>query len=207
MEKMSLTKALVELKLMDKKIESATQTFVPVTVVSGKSNPLGFKSTEDFTNNAKAKYESVNALIKRKNKIKQALVIANATTEVKIGSETMTIAGAIERKLSIKLEKALLSTMKEKFGAATRKFEVDTAKVTESMMRLLESNFGKDSKAKSEEVDTISKPFMDANAPRLIDPLDIKTKIDALEESIFNFESEVDVILSEANARTEITID
>jgi hypothetical protein len=74
------------------------------------------------------------------------------------------------------------------------------------LQRLLEVNFGKDSKAKSEEIDAIPKPYLENNAPRFIDPLDVKKKIEELANEISKFEAEVDVVLSEANAKTEIEI-
>jgi len=118
----------------------------------------------------------------------------------------MTIAAAIEQKRLIQYQKNLLQKMKEMFSDTMIKFEMMNAKTMESLQRLLEVNFGKDSKAKSEEVNAISNPYLENNAPKLIDPINIKREIENLELKISKFEAEVDIVLSEINAKTEIDI-
>jgi len=204
--KMTITRALVELKTLNKRIMNAIDNLIPVTIVTGKNVPRGFTTREDFEKDVKAKYESVNALIDRRKQIKSKIVTANAVTEVEIAGAKMTIAEAIERKSSIALEKSLLGRLSEKYASNLKVHEQAEFKCNDQLQRLLEVNFGKDSKAKSEEIDAISKPYLENNAPKLIDPLDVKKKIEELENSITKFESEVDVVLSEANAKTEFEI-
>ena len=204
--KMTITRALVELKTLNKRIMNAIDNLIPVTIVTGKNVPRGFTTRDDFEKDVKAKYESVNALIDRRKQIKSKIVTANAVTEVEIAGAKMTIAEAIERKNSITLEKRLLERLSSSYYQTLRQQEQLDARCQEQLHKLLEVNFGKDSKAKSEEIDAISKPYLENNAPKLIDPLDVKKKIEELENSITKFESEVDVVLSEANAKTEFEI-
>ncbi len=204
--KMTITRALVELKTLNKRIMNAIDNLIPVTIVTGKNVPRGFTTREDFEKDVKAKYESVNALIDRRKQIKSKIVTANAVTEVEIAGAKMTIAEAIERKSSIALEKSLLGRLSEKYASNLKVHEQAEFKCNDQLQRLLEVNFGKDSKAKSEEIDAISKPYLENNAPRFIDPLDVKKKIEELANEISKFEAEVDVVLSEANAKTEIEI-
>jgi len=44
--KISITRALSEIKLLEKKINKKTFEFTPTTVVIGKKSPLGYLSTE-----------------------------------------------------------------------------------------------------------------------------------------------------------------
>jgi len=204
--KMTITRALVELKTLNKRIMNVIELLNPVAVVTGKNTPRGFSTRDEYDKDVKAKYESVNALINRQKQIKSGIIKANASTSVEVAGIKMTIAEAIERKSSIVLEKALLQHLSEKYASNLRVHEQADSKCNEQLQRLLEVNFGKDSKAKSDEIDAISKPYLENNAPKLIDPLDIKKKIEELEDSITKFESEVDVTLSEANAQTEIEV-
>ena len=206
MTKMSITRALVELKVLGDRIKRAIQSVNPITVATGKNIPRGYKTVEEFNDKAKDSFASAIGLIKRRNEIKSALVKANAITEVVIADKTMTIAAAIERKNSIAFEKTLLSHLVTAHAQALRVQETTDLKCQENLQRLLESNFGKDSKAKPEEYDNISKPYLENNAPKLIDPLNIKEKIEKMEIDIANFLGEVDVALSEANAKTEIEV-
>lgn len=57
-----------------------------------------------------------------------------------------------------------------------------------------------------EDYDKIAKPFKESNWPKLIDPLNTIELIPTLEAEIDEFESQVDMALSEINVRTEIEI-
>ena len=204
--KMTITRALVELKTLSSRIGKATEMITPVAIITGKNSPRGYTSRDDFERDEKAKFDSVTTLIKRRNKIKSGIVKANASTIIEIADIKMTIAEAIERKNSITLEKTLLERLSASYYQTIRHQEQLETKCQEQLHRLLEVNFGKDSKVKPEEIDAISKPYLENNAPKLLDPLNVKKKIEELQDSITKFESEVDIVLSEANAKTEIEI-
>ena len=203
--KMTITRALVELKTLSSRIDKTTEGIIPVAIITGKNSPRGYATKDDFEKDVKSKFDSVTTLIKRRKQIKSEIVKANASTTVEIAGIKMTIAEAIERKNSITLEKKLLERLSSSYYQTLRQQEQLEARCQEQLHKLLEVNFGKD-KAKSEEIDAISKPYLENNAPKLIDPLDVKKKIEELENSITKFEAEVDVVLSEANAKTEIEI-
>jgi len=204
--KMTITRALVELKTLSSRIDKTTEGIIPVAIITGKNSPRGYATKDDFEKDVKSKFDSVTTLIARRKQIKSEIVKANASTTVEIAGIEMTIAEAIERKNSITLEKRLLERLSSSYYQTLRQQEQLDARCQEQLHKLLEVNFGKDSKAKSEEIDAISKPYLENNAPKLIDPLDVKKKIEELENSITKFESEVDVVLSEANAKTEFEI-
>lgn len=48
--KISITRALSEIKLLEKKINKKISEFTPTAVVIGKKSPLGFESIDKFTN-------------------------------------------------------------------------------------------------------------------------------------------------------------
>jgi molybdopterin synthase catalytic subunit len=65
-----------------------------------------------FANNSKADYQSINDLITRRNRLKSAIILSNATTKVKIGDTVLTVAEVIERKQSLKYYKTLFDKLK-----------------------------------------------------------------------------------------------
>jgi hypothetical protein len=72
---------------------------------------------------------------------------------------------------------------------------------------ILEATFGKENvKAGKDDVESVRKPYMEANEFHLFDPLSVDSKIEALEKEIGDFEAEVDAVLSEINAITIIEI-
>ena len=62
-------------------------------------------------------------------------------------------------------------------------------------------------KTASEEIDKAKKAFIASNEYVLVDPLDILEKINTLEEEIASFTAEIDAVLSESNAITQITVE
>ena len=206
MIQMALTVAggLVELKLLDKRILKATQgTFVSYR--SGKDLPKGFKDIEEITDTIKANFDSVSALIERRNTIKSAIVVSNAVTKVEIAGETMTVAEAIERKNSIAYEKQLLNAYKFQLGNAIRTVDHLNEEVKKRADNMVEAFLGGD-KSKASEAEKLRNDYLESHSAAIIDTIDIKKQIEKLEERIDKFEADVDLVLSTSNAITELNI-
>lgn len=203
---MSITRALAELKLLDKKIEKATQKGFFVTTAVGKKPVKGYKSVQEFEEAAKSQYQSVLALVKRRQSIKSAIVQSNATTPVTISGLNTTVAEAIERKTSITYEQELLRKLNLDYHQANDRAENHNALVKNDLDKMLQSHFGKDAKVKDDDITLISKPYLEANEAKVIDPIGARTEIEKLQDSIDSFLTEVDFVLSESNTITKIEI-
>lgn len=203
---MTITRGLAELKLLDARIQRTVADGAFVAVVVGEKPVRGFQSNEEFSRRAQASLQSAQDLIRRRNAIKAAIVVSNATTYITIGGNRMTVAEAIERKRSIAYEEELLDTLRAQHKNAVQEMEQKNAEVKLRLDRLLEANFGKDAKAKDSEYDAIAKPFMAQNEAKLVDPVKVKSVIDTLTEEIETFKTEVDFVLSESNTLTRITV-
>ncbi|KJD52548.1 hypothetical protein UZ38_37130, partial [Bacillus amyloliquefaciens] len=139
--------------------------------------------------------------------IKSAIVVSNATTKIEVAGVKMTVAEAIERKTSISYDIQLLDKLKEVYADLVDEAESVNQKVTERLDKHLETLFGKDGKVKAAENQEIVKSFLAENEAKIIDPLNLKEKIDSLSKKIEDFEMEVDFALSESNTLTKIKID
>lgn len=203
---MTITRGLAELKLLDARIRRSIDEAAFVAVVVGEKPVKGFQSNEEFSRRAQASLQSAQDLIRRRNAIKAAIVVSNATTYVTIGGVRMTVAEAIERKRSIQYDEALLGTLREQHRSAVQEMEQKNAEVKLRLDRLLEANFGKDAKAKDSEYDAIARPFMAQNEAKLVDPVKVKTVIDSMTAEIETFKTEVDFVLSESNTLTRISV-
>jgi hypothetical protein len=197
----SVTQALAEIKLLRKRIEGDTLASF-ITVRTKK------KSVRDtFAREASSSLQSHRDLLSRYNLFKSAVVLANATTQVQIGGKTYTVADAVERKRSISFEKALLKEMELQYNNVQKELKAHQEEQQERLDALLQKAVTGDRVASSPEaVDSLTKLFLKENAAELVDPLDLATKIKELRRTIEEFESEVDFRLSEANARTLITL-
>ena len=106
----SVARALVELKTLDNRINKMISSTTWVTYKTKNIN-YGF-TEEDFKKKTQAEHQSLNDLIKRRNAIKNAIVLSNATTNVQVAGQTMTVAQAIEYKQTITYKRALLDNFK-----------------------------------------------------------------------------------------------
>lgn len=204
---MVVSRVLVELKLVDKRITKALGESQFVGSCVGKKPVSGFKTNDEFGTLAKASFTSVTDLIKYRQALKDALVKSNATTKVKIGDVEMTVAAAIERKTSIQYEKQLLQRMQYQFTSQQNAVDRKNEEVEQRLDRMLETNFGKDGKADKDAIEAISKPYRENNEAKLVDPLNIKKEIEELSKSIETFEAEVDLALSTSNATTTVEVE
>jgi len=208
MELMTITRALAELKLLDKRITKEIVEFKPIGLLQTRKNMIigTNKTIEQFEAEAISQFSSIKDLIKRRADIKAAIIKSNSETPVKINNTTMTVAEAIDRKTSIAYEKKFKDKINIEGVNALSKQESHNTQLQSQVEQMLIQNYGKDRKANSEEYDAISKPFLEANEIKLIDPLDYNRKHKEIYESIENFESEIDFVLSESNAKTKIKI-
>lgn len=206
-ETLSITKALVELKTLNKRIEKKTLQLDPIAVSTGDKLPERIKSRKDFEEKAKADFQSIRDLIARRAQIKSAVVQSNALTKVTIAGETLTVAEAIERKSSIESEKALQRQLASRFAEGIDQVEDYNQSLKGQLLKLLEATYSKsEAQISKDDHDKVAIPFFKNNEAKIIDPLDAKKLQEDLDEKISAFEDEVDVVLSESNARTDISI-
>jgi len=195
MEEMSITRALTTLKTLDKKIKKAKNaSFITYKV--------GNKVAKEI--NALENLQSVVDLITRRNKIKKAVIASNAVTTVVIGGETYTVAEAVDRKQSIEYDEMLWESLREQYIETLESVELVNNDVERRLDKLIEASLGSDSAGES--YDAIAKPFRERNEASIHDVIGIENKISKLENKIDDFRSDVDVVLSESNAKTTIRI-
>lgn len=204
----SVSRGLSRLKTIEAQITAETQRFEPLAITVGGKLKNG-ENKEDVTKDLKAAKQSLTDLITHRNRLKSAIIRSNSETKVMIAGLTLTVAEVIDRKNSIALEKALCDHLLSKLAKYGRDIQTLEAGVTRRHDDLIQAALGKESaksSAGSDEFKSISDSFMERNKVELFDPLNVSEMIKKFQDSVRNFEGEVDVILSEANARTMITI-
>lgn len=207
MEKMTIHRALSELKLIDAKIEKQIAEIVPVGIYQKGKLISGYMMESEFSAAAQSRFDSVNALILRKTAIKSAIVQANGVTKVTVAGKQMTIADAINFKAVVKFQKALVEKLKAGHRAALAELNKHNANVELNVQKILEVTFGKDNvKADPKDMEAVRKPYIEANEFHLFDPIKIATTVEKMEKEVSEFEAEVDAVLSEINAVTIIEI-
>lgn len=207
MEKMTIHRALSELKLIDAKIDKQIKDINPSGIFQKGKLVEGVYDKDTFQHGATSKFQSVNDLIERKTRIKSAIVDANGKTSVTVGGKPMSIADAINFKAVIKFKKALIESLRAKHRASVAALNKNNDIVNANVQRILEATFGKENvKAGSNDVDAVRTPYMESNEFHLFDPLKVDATIETLEKEVADFEADIDATLSEINAVTFIEI-
>lgn len=209
MAKITLHRALAELKMIEKKLEKKLTSFHPIGGKQGDLPVNGVYDESEFVQKAKSDYQSIQDTITRQAKLKAAVAFANVTNEVEVAGETMTIAAAITRKSLIENERKVLKEMKAKRQALINSMTRHNEKVEQNAKSIAEAALSGPDSFKSLEdanVVAITKPYLETNRITLVDPLGLTAEIDKLEEAIDTFEAEVDAALSEVNATTSVEV-
>lgn len=209
-EVMTVHRALAELKVLDDRVYSAIDSGVFCLANKASNEKLKGIPVEEYKKIMTGSYDRASDLIKRREAIKRAVVLSNACTKVAIAGTEYTVAEAIEMKNhGVEFKKDLLDTMRKQYKDAQAKILAQNGKdLEERAEKYVIGLFGSgEKKTASEEIDKAKKAFIASNEYVLVDPLDILEKINALEEEIASFTAEIDAVLSESNAITQITVE
>lgn len=199
----TITQALRELKTLDARINRLTDETVFVSACT-KNN----QRKDDKVHQAVSRYQQVRDLKKRRDTVKAAIVLSNAVTQVNVGNGRYSVAEAIERKTSIKLDKYILEQMKLQRRTMQSKVDLENQQASQRLQRLLEQNFGKDgTKTDPDSLRQTEDVFWVNNRWSLVDPLGLDLQIERLENEIEEFEKNVDFALSESNSLNRIKVD
>lgn len=209
-ETMTITKALSELKLLDKRINDEICTAQFCTANKHFQRTLNGKPIEKAKEEMQGTYNKIVSLIDRRNAIKKALTLANAKTEVTINDKKMTIAEAIYFKNSgISLKKDFLNEMSAQYEIVTTTLSRNNGdKLSKECEQYITNTFGaKETRTDNEEIEAARQSYIESNTYDIIQGVDIKKTIETLKDDIDKFEAEVDAAITVANATTEITIE
>lgn len=205
---MTVTKALTEIKKLDKQIAKLTQKSAFIGSATNGRVP-GFRSLEEVSAHIKSGYDKIRALMTRRATIKAKVTASNAATSVTIAGKTITVAEAIERKESIEQEETMLGMMKQQYSAVMNKQLRHDNQNQSEIDRKVEQVLGNMKKIDANDTtyQAIKEQVEAGNKFELVDPIGISKVIDELEDSIDDFKANVDVELSVSNATTSIELE
>ena len=208
-EKMTVHKALAELKIVDDRIVSAINGGTYCVANKHSNDKIKGVSLEEYKGTMQGCYDKATGLIKRRNAIKRAVVLSNATTKVNINGVEYTVAEAIEMKNhGVEFDDMLYRTLNNQYLKAQAEILKQNGDDLEKRAEqyVIGIYGSKEGKTNTDDFEKTKKDFITANSYELIDPIKILDKINSLEESISSFRAEVDAALSTSNAITEIEI-
>lgn len=213
MATMTLTRVLSRISVLKKSIGKAIEDMLVVSIVRGSGDrrrmaTASVGSVQEVTDRITSSFQSVIDLIAERARLREALLDANSKVLVSINGRSMTIAAAVEYKNSLEFDKILINTAKRQLSVAEMSVQRENEKLQESIDSLIKTSFQTTdkSKIKPELYEAIAAPQREEKETALLDPLNIRVRLDEMEKKVNDFLSEVDFALSEVNARTEIEV-
>ena len=213
-EKMTVHKALAELKVIDSRINKAIIEGNYVVANKHSNEKIQGKTINDFKDHMRACHNKVTDLINRRNAIKRAVVLSNAVTKVKVGDQELTVAEAIEMKNHGMLFKSsYVRAMASQNVAAQSELNRNSGEAIEKRAEkyILDVIAAQPKDAKmtvdSDAMKALRKTYIENNTYDLIDPLNVTKLIEELSNEIEEFNTEIDAALSVSNALTVIEIE
>ena len=208
-EKMTVHKALAELKILDDRINTAIGESVFVRANRHNNTKIFGKTIEEFKADSASSLTSATALINRRNAMKRAVVLSNAVTKVEIGGVEYTVAEAIEmNNHGMENLVDLRDCLREQYSSVKRMVESENGdKLVKACENYIQATFGTKEKINNPDIEMAQKVYMTNNTYDIVTGLDIEKVIKELTDRIDAFKAEVDSALSVSNALTVIEFD
>lgn len=217
---MSINRAMTSLKHLKKDINEyfTASGFLPMIGAARKhgNTPVTIAlSAEEFSRKIQSNFDKYNSLVARYQAIKAAVVASNAKTIVRINGKDYTVAEALELKTIVSFKEALLKNLRAQFNQANKlviesneKLETQLMELAKNMARGNEgASLGDEAKTATEmAIKTVQESQRITNELALFDPINLREKIEELAQEISVVREELDGVLSDSNAKTEITI-
>lgn len=217
-EKMLVTQALDERDLLVKKISDKIEKASFVDTIKPNEEKVFAKKMDkaEFAKEAQSAYQQINDLIDRFQKIDAAIVESNAKTEIETSYGRFTVAGAISLRARLRgmgaydgeadFEEKLQEKLQDEYDERIRfcNNKNSQLQLTAENMRL--SILGRDNKTKDEKPLSVVEAYVKENTTELVDPLDVKKKLEKLAERRNGLLTELDTQIKVSNATTFIEI-
>lgn len=217
-EKMLVTQALDERDLLVKKIADKIEKASFVDTIKPNEEKVYAKriTKEDYAQEAESAYQQIMDLIDRFQKIDAAIVASNAQTEITTSYGTFTVAGAISLRSRLRglgvyedeadFEGNLQNKMKAEYNERVRFCDNKNSQLQSTAEDMRLSILGRDNKTKDDKPLSVVEAYVKENTTELVDPLDVKKKLEALEEKRSTLLTELDTQIKVSNATTFIDV-
>lgn len=212
--KLLITQALDERDLLVKKINSKIER---IDFVDGKKRNeekviQQVVTKEEFCKKVKTSYQQIQDLIKRYQKIDEAIITSNANTYIETSFGTYSVAVALSMRNRLRelnamdFETILRNKMEENYYEVLELKDLRNRRLEEDAEKMRLSILGKDGKYKDDKPLSVVDAYISENTVELIDPLNVLDKIESLKDKHTTLLSELETKIKISNATTFIEI-
>lgn len=212
--KLLITQALDERDLLVKKINSKIER---IDFVDGKKRNeekviQQVITKEEFCKKVKTSYQQIQDLIKRYQKIDEAIITSNANTYIETSFGTYSVAVALSMRNRLRelnamdFETILRNKMEENYYEVLELKDLRNRRLEEDAEKMRLSILGKDGKYKDDKPLNVVDAYISENTVELIDPLNVLDEIESLKDKHTTLLSELETKIKISNATTFIEI-
>lgn len=217
-KKMLVTQALDQRDLLVKKIcDKIRKASFTETKKHNEEKVMERKVTQkEFEKEARSSYQQIIDLIHWYDKVDQAILRSNAETIIETSYGTMSIANALALRSRLNCSNAydsdsnfegnLMMKLQEELNEKIRVMEQKNKGLQNTAETMRLSILGKDTKTKDETPLKVVDAYVQENTTELIDPLNVRKKIDELNERRETILNELDTKIKVSNATTFVEI-
>ena len=221
-DKFTIHRLLSLKKSTAERIENSIRAKGFIDIRQGRRDNVNGVPISKIEIDIKSRYQKILALISNYEKIKSALLCSNSGIDpnaeihrIEVAGKRYSMAELISASDEIYGNKKHPNGFKSMFLIALRssntdaiqKIETQNQRVEDDIKDYLERSADSDKSMSADEIRKRSEIFHQDRDFSLIDPLDLKDKIDKLSMEITNFREECDAAISEHNALTTVEID
>lgn len=212
--KLLITQALDERDLLVKKINSKIER---IDFVDGKKRNeekviQQVITKEEFCKKVKTSYQQIQDLIKRYQKMDEAIITSNANTYIETSFGTYSVAVALSMRNRLRelnamdFETILRNKMEENYYEVLELKDLRNRRLEEDAEKMRLSILGKDGKYKDDKPLSVVDAYISENTVELIDPLNVLDEIESLKDKHTTLLSELETKIKISNATTFIEI-
>lgn len=217
-KKMLVTQALDQRDLLVKKIcDKIRKVSFTETKKHNEEKVMERRVTQkEFEKEARSSYQQIIDLIHWYDKVDQAILRSNAETIIETSYGTMSIANALALRSRLNCSNAydsdsnfegnLMMKLQEELNEKIRVMEQKNKGLQNTAETMRLSILGKDTKTKDETPLKVVDVYVQENTTELIDPLNVRKKIDELNERRETILNELDTKIKVSNATTFVEI-
>ena len=217
-KKMLVTQALDQRDLLVKKIcDKIRKASFTETKKHNEEKVMERRVTQkEFEKEARSSYQQIIDLIHWYDKVDQAILRSNAETIIETSYGTMSIANALALRSRLNCSNAydsdsnfegnLMMKLQEELNEKIRVMEQKNKGLQNMAETMRLSILGKDTKTKDETPLKVVDVYVQENTTELIDPLNVRKKIDELNKRRETILNELDTKIKVSNATTFVEI-
>ena len=201
--KMSITRALAQVKLIESKLGRAFAGFD--VEINGKLKYFPNFTTEQFEKEALVEVNSFEDLFKNRLKIKSAIARANIDTKISLFDTEYSIIELIDLKNSSQYKKNVYTNLINNYNKCKSDVVNQDVKIENEVSKQVEVANSNKTQVSKDLTTTLTETYKTLWGGKIIG-LDIN-KISKEKEDLDKLVAEIDMILSEINSKTEIEVE